>query len=64
MDEALSLLQAVAGGNSSTVGFVMLPFNHSSTSFTSVLKNRRLLEDKCAAIPGWRACCFSIIMSL
>ena len=63
VEEALSLLQAVAGGNSSTVGLVLLPFNHSSTSWTSILKNRRILEDKCSAMPG-KWICFKLLLSL
>ena len=52
MDECFSLIQAVAGGNSSTVGFVLMPHVHSSAALTTILKNRRLLEDKCTSLLG------------
>ena len=50
MDESLSLCQAVCGGNSNSMGFILMPQAHSSTSHTAILKNRRLLEDKAVAI--------------
>ncbi|CAJ1423296.1 unnamed protein product [Effrenium voratum] len=46
VDEAVSLCQAVSSGNPNTLAFFLLPQWHSSTSKTTVLKNRRLLEDK------------------
>jgi len=49
VDEALNLVQAVLGGNSRSVGFILMPQAHSSTSHTAILKNRRLLEDKSIA---------------
>lgn len=50
MDESLSLCQAVCGGNSNSMGFILMPQAHSSTPHTAILKNRRLLEDKALAI--------------
>lgn len=52
MDEAVSLCQAVSSGNPNTLAFFLLPQWHSSTSKTTVLKNRRLLEDKVVGCPG------------
>ena len=46
VDEAVTLSQGVASGNSGTVAFWLLPQWHSSMNRTSTLKNRRLLEDK------------------
>ena len=46
IDEGINVMQSACTGNSSTMGFVMLPQYHSSTSKAVVLKNRRLLEDK------------------
>ena len=34
------------GGNSGSMAFILLPQPHSSTTLTSIYKNRRLLEDK------------------
>ena len=42
----MSLIQAVCSGNASTVAFVMMPQWHSSTSRSTTVKNRRLVEDK------------------
>ena len=50
MDEALNLCQAVCGGNSGSMGFILMPQNHSSTSHSAILSHRRLLEDKAEAI--------------
>lgn len=49
VDETFTLLQAVAGGNSNTMGFVLLPQTHSSCSRTAILAHRRLVEDKAVA---------------
>ena len=46
IDEGINVMQSACTGNSSTMGFVMLPQYHSSTSKAVDLKNRRLLEDK------------------
>ena len=57
MDESLNLCQAVTGGNSSSMGFILMPQAHSSTTHTAIVKNRRLLEDKALSILGcmiWR----------
>lgn len=55
IDEAVSLGQAVAGGNPGTCVLVLLPQYHSSTSQINVIKNRRLLEDKVVS-------CFGIVV--
>ena len=49
VDEAVSLCQAVASGNTGTCSFFLLPQNHSSTNQMAVLAHRRLLEDKVVA---------------
>ncbi|CAL1168291.1 unnamed protein product [Cladocopium goreaui] len=46
IDESVTLAQGVASGNAGTVSFWLLPQWHSSMGKQSVLKNRRLLEDK------------------
>ncbi|CAL1138958.1 unnamed protein product [Cladocopium goreaui] len=46
IDEAISVCQSVSSGNQRTLCWFMLPQWHSSTSKTTVVKNRRLLEDK------------------
>ncbi|CAK9114032.1 Uncharacterized protein SCF082_LOCUS52831 [Durusdinium trenchii] len=46
IDEAVTLCQSVCSGNPSTLAWIMLPQYYTSSSKHSVLKNRRLLEDK------------------
>ena len=46
IDEAVNLAQGITTGNSNSVSFWLLPQWHSSTAKGSVLKHRRLLEDK------------------
>ena len=50
VDEALTLSQAVCGGNAGTMAFILMPQQHSSCTHTAILAHRRLLEDKAAAI--------------
>jgi len=50
------LIQAVSGGNAGSVGFALLPQNHSSCSHTAILSHRRLLEDKAVAFLDLSAC--------
>ena len=50
VDEALSLCQAVCGGNSRSMGFILMPQPHSSAAHSAILSHRRLLEDKATAI--------------
>ncbi|CAK9064636.1 unnamed protein product, partial [Durusdinium trenchii] len=50
IDEAISLSQAISSGNANTMCFACLPQVHSSTSMATVMKNRRLLEDKLFAV--------------
>ena len=49
VDESLSLVQAVCGGNSSTLGFVLMPLPHSSAAHTAILNHRRAIENTCIA---------------
>ncbi|CAK9109101.1 Uncharacterized protein SCF082_LOCUS50712, partial [Durusdinium trenchii] len=51
IDEAIQLCASVSSGNTSSVAFFCMPQCHSSTKRDSVLKNRRLLEDKVGAYP-------------
>ena len=51
IDEAIQLCASVSSGNTSSVAFFCMPQCHSSTKRDSVLKNRRLLEDKVGACP-------------
>ena len=46
IDEAMDLFQAVTGGNSNSMAWIMQPMLHSSTDKLTVIKHRRLLEDK------------------
>ena len=46
IDESINLIQSTCSGNGNTMAFAMLPQYHSSTHKGTVLKNRRLLEDK------------------
>lgn len=48
VDEAVSLTQSVTSGNPQCLGFFLMPQWHSSTDKNTVMKNRRLLEDKVA----------------
>ena len=50
IDEAVGLIQSVCAGNSNTMGFIMFPQYHSSTTKNVVIQNRRLLEDKIVAV--------------
>lgn len=49
IDEGVSLIQSVCSGNSSSMGFFLLPQQHSSTDPNTVRNNKRLLEDKVGA---------------
>ncbi|CAL1130517.1 unnamed protein product [Cladocopium goreaui] len=49
VDEAVQICQSVSSGNPRTVCWFMLPQWHSSTAKCTVLKNRRLVEDKVVA---------------
>ena len=42
-------MQSVCAGSAKTMGLVMLPMYHASTSKETVLNNRRLIEDKVTA---------------
>lgn len=57
VDEAVQICQSVSSGNPRTLCWFMLPQWHSSTGKCTVLKNRRLLEDKVVAflISNWCA---------
>ncbi|CAK9076978.1 unnamed protein product [Durusdinium trenchii] len=52
IDEAISLSHAISSGNTNTLCFACLPQIHSSTTTATVMKNRRLLEDKLLACMG------------
>ena len=54
VDEAVQLAQSVASGNPRTLAWIMLPQYHSSTHKVTVLKNRRLMEDKVFSFLGSR----------
>ena len=58
MDEAVQLCNAVASGNFNTLCFFLLPQYHSSTHKTTIIKNRRLLEDKVVGCLGFRIECY------
>ncbi|CAK9111224.1 unnamed protein product [Durusdinium trenchii] len=49
VDESLALVQAICGGNSSTLGFVLMPQPHSSATHTAILAHRRAIENTCIA---------------
>lgn len=46
IDESIALAQGVCSGNASSAIFSLLPQPHSSCNFSTVLKHRRLIEDK------------------
>lgn len=46
VDAAIQLAVSVSSGNGKTMLALLLPQYHSSTSKQSVIKNRRLVEDK------------------
>lgn len=46
IDESIALAQGVCSGNPGTALFALLPQPHSSCNFSTVLKHRRLVEDK------------------
>lgn len=56
VDEAVSLASSVSSGNQRTLCWFMLPQWHSSTGKCTVLKNRRLLEDKVVGILDRKNC--------
>ena len=49
VDESMGLAQAVCGGNSGTMCFVLLPQPHSSAPHSAILGHRRLVEDRAIA---------------
>ena len=54
VDEAIGLAHTVCSGNPNSLCFLMLPQHHTSTSKATVLKNRRLMEDKVGGRLGHR----------
>ena len=59
IDECVQLCQAVTQGNTQTVSFWCIPQWHSSAQKVTVLKNRRLMEDKIVA-----TLCFAVSLFL
>ena len=49
IDESITLGQAVCSGNANSSMFILLPQPHSSCSLVTILKHKRLVEDKMVA---------------
>lgn len=46
MDDSVDLVSHICMGNNNTLGFFLTPIVHSSTNLETIIKRRRLMEDK------------------
>lgn len=46
LDEAIEVAKTISNGDAAAVLFVLLPLAHGSTDKETVMKNKRILEDK------------------
>ena len=56
IDEAVEVAKTVSNGDSNAILCALLPLQHASTDKETVMKNKRVLEDKIMGLLDWAQC--------